>query len=83
MWRHPSTGQYGRDCRNDDDPIDDNGHGTHVAGTIGGAGNNGVGVVGVNWSVKIMALKFPSSSGSGSTSDAVECLYWARDNGAD
>ena len=39
------------------DPLDDNGHGTHVSGTIGAVGNNGIGVTGVNWHVKIMPLK--------------------------
>jgi subtilisin family serine protease len=51
--------------------IDDFGHGTHVAGTIGAVGNNNLGVAGMNWSVKMMAFKFLNSSGSGSTSDAV------------
>jgi serine protease len=67
---------------NSGNPFDDNGHGTHVAGTIGAIGNNGVGVAGVNWGVKIMALKFLSASGSGSTSDAVEALNYAVANGA-
>ncbi|MGB9081028.1 MAG: S8 family serine peptidase [Desulfuromonadaceae bacterium] len=60
------------------DPKDDNGHGTHVAGTIGAVGNNGVGVAGVNWSVKIMACKFLNARGSGYTTDAVECLNYFR-----
>jgi len=42
----------------DNNPMDDHGHGTHVAGTIGAAGNNAVGVVGVNWNVRIMPVKF-------------------------
>jgi subtilisin family serine protease len=67
---------------NTGDPNDDNGHGTHVAGTIGAVGNNGVGVVGVSWQVRIMALKFLSSSGSGSTSDAIKCIDYARAKGA-
>jgi len=57
---------------NDSNPIDDNPstsrHGTHTAGTIGAAGNNGVGVVGVNWNVKILPLKIYSSTGSGTNS---------------
>lgn len=57
-------------------PLDDHGHGTHCAGTIGGAGNNSIGVVGVNWQVSMMALKFLSSSGSGSTADAIETLNY-------
>jgi subtilisin family serine protease len=49
---------YGWDFRyNDSDPMDENGHGTHTAGTIGAVGNNGLGVVGVNWNVKVMAIK--------------------------
>jgi subtilisin family serine protease len=63
---------------NDNDPFDDNGHGTHVAGTIGAAGNNGVGVVGVNWKVKIMPLKFLSASGSGSLAAAVDAIEYAN-----
>lgn len=59
------------------DPKDDHYHGTHVAGTIGAEGNNGVGVAGVAWHTKLMALKFLSSSGSGSTSDAIKVLLYA------
>jgi len=53
--------------RNTNDPMDDQGHGTHVAGTIGAVGDNGVGVAGVNWNVRIMAVKFLDSSGSGTS----------------
>ncbi len=74
---------YGYDFYNyDSDPFDDHAHGTHVSGTIGGVGNNNVGVVGVNWNVKIMAAKFLSSGGSGYISDAVEATYYAVNNGA-
>jgi subtilisin family serine protease len=59
------------------DPMDDNGHGTHVSGTIGAVGNNGVGVAGVNWKVQIMGLKFLGASGSGSLSGAVVALNYA------
>jgi subtilisin family serine protease len=58
------------------DPMDDHSHGTHVAGTIGAAGNNGVGVVGVNWNVRLMACKFLDADGFGSTSGAVACLQY-------
>ncbi|MFN8389310.1 MAG: S8 family serine peptidase [Bdellovibrionota bacterium] len=58
-------------------PLDDNGHGTHCSGTIGGAGNNSRGVAGVNWNVKIMGLKFLDSTGSGSTNDAVSAIEYA------
>ena len=68
----------GWDVRNEDnDPMDDQGHGSHVSGTIGAVGNNGVGVVGVCWNVKIVPLKFLSASGSGTTADAVEAVIYA------
>ncbi|PYM93048.1 MAG: peptidase S8 [Candidatus Rokuibacteriota bacterium] len=65
-------------ANNDSDPMDDHGHGTHVSGTIGAVGNNGVGVVGVNWTVRIMACKFLNASGSGTTSDAIDCLEYVK-----
>lgn len=63
-------------------PMDDNGHGTHVAGTIAGVGNNGRGVVGVAWRAQIMALKFMDADGYGYTSDGVLAIDYARANGA-
>ncbi|OHB69193.1 MAG: hypothetical protein A2V70_02155 [Planctomycetes bacterium RBG_13_63_9] len=57
--------------------MDDHSHGTHCAGTIAGVGNDGYGVAGVNWSSSVMALKFLSSSGSGSLSDAVRAVNYA------
>ncbi|HXV13377.1 MAG TPA: S8 family peptidase, partial [Candidatus Krumholzibacteria bacterium] len=62
---------------NDNNPMDDHGHGTHVSGTIGALGNNGVGVVGVSWSVRIMGLKFLDAGGFGSTSDAILAVEYA------
>ncbi len=60
---------YGYDFRyNDPDPMDENGHGTHTAGTIGAVGNNALGVVGVNWNVKIMAIKIYSAAANDTTS---------------
>ena len=64
------------------DPLDDAGHGTHVAGTVGAVGNNGKGVVGVAWNVRIMALKFLDYSGSGYTSDGIKCIDYAIAKGA-
>lgn len=73
---------HGADCANNDgDPMDDNSHGTHVAGTIGAAAN-GTGVVGVAPNVRIMALKVLGADNWGYYSDAIECLYYAIDNGA-
>ena len=70
---------YGWDFYNDDntvfDPADGDDHGTHVSGTIGAEGDNGVGVVGVNWQVNIMVLKFLGPFG-GSNADAIEALEY-------
>ena len=67
---------HGWDFQNEDnDPMDDHGHGTHVAGTIAAVGNNGVGVAGVAWNVTIMPLKIMSSSGT--SFDAIQALNYA------
>ncbi|MFZ4576014.1 MAG: S8 family serine peptidase [Phycisphaerales bacterium] len=66
---------------NDNNPIDDNGHGTHTAGTFGGVGNNGVGVTGVSWQCKIMALKFLGASGSGATTGAISAVQYLTQKG--
>ena len=64
------------------DPMDDNGHGTHVAGTIGAQANGGGEVVGVAWDVKLIALKFLGHDGRGNTSDAIACIDYAIAKGA-
>lgn len=90
MWRNPREVPYnGVDddqngyiddvhginaITNTGDPLDDNGHGTHVAGIIGAVGNNARGVVGVNWRVKLVAVKFISSTGSGSLANAIKSV---------
>ena len=56
------------------DPMDDNAHGTHVAGIIGAVGDNGVGVVGVNWNVRLMPCKMFDADGHGSLVAAIACL---------
>lgn len=56
------------------DPMDDNGHGTHVSGTIGAIGNNGVGVAGINWQVQILPCKFLDSTGAGDIEGAIACI---------
>ncbi len=55
-------------------PMDDNGHSTHCSGTIGAVGNNGQGVAGVNWNVRLMGTKFLNSGGSGSNANAITCI---------
>lgn len=74
---------HGYDFVNDDgEPMDDNVHGTHVAGILGAVGNNAIGVSGVAWQAKIMALKFLNAGAGGSTSDAIPAIEYALANGA-
>ena len=60
--------------RNTCNPLDDNDHGTHVSGTIGAVGNNGVGVTGVNWTASVMGAKFLDRNGSGTTAGAINAI---------
>ncbi len=62
--------------KNSGDPMDDNGHGTHVAGIIGAEGDNEIGIAGINWHVKIMPLKFMSAGGYGTTRDAIKAINY-------
>ncbi|MFL5815821.1 MAG: S8 family peptidase [Bdellovibrionia bacterium] len=87
MWRNPKPTDkqdvVGFDfVHNDGLPYDDNRHGTHTAGTVGAVGGNGVGVSGVAQRVSIMALKFLSGEGSGTTADAVRAIDYAVGHGA-
>ena len=76
---------YVDDCRgwdffgDDNKPLDGNGHGTHVAGTIGAEGNNSLGVAGVCWQAKIVPIRV-LGPGGGATSDIVEAIYYANAN---
>ena len=73
---------YGWDCvGNDNDPMDDNGHGTHVAGIIA-AENNKIGGIGVAYGCKVMVLKAGNSSGYFNNSDIAEAIQYAYMNGA-
>ena len=92
MWRNPAETPgngvdddgngyvddvYGIDTVNrDSDPMDDNGHGTHVAGTIAATGNNGIGIVGVNAQARVLACKFLDETGTGSDADAIACFNY-------
>jgi len=75
------TSLLGHDfVNNDTDPMDDNGHGTHVAGTVA-AEDNGEGVVGVAPEASLYALKVLDSGGRGDFSDVIAALQWCVDNG--
>ena len=67
---------------NDNDPMDYNNHGTHVAGTIAAVGNNNLGVTGVCWTAKIMPIRGLDAAGSGLTSNLILAIQYANDNGA-
>jgi len=68
--------------RDNGNPSDDAGHGTHVAGILGAVGNNGLGISGVAWKVQLMPLRFLDRFGEGATSDAIQCITYAIAHGA-
>jgi subtilisin family serine protease/subtilisin-like proprotein convertase family protein len=83
LWTDPATGAHGEDfISNTTNPQDTDGHGTFVAGIIGAVGDNGVGVAGVEWHTRIMALRFMASDGGGYTSDAARAIDYAVAHGA-
>jgi subtilisin family serine protease len=65
------------------DVQDENNHGSHLAGIIGAVGNNGIGVAGINWRVRLMPLKFTDAHGNGSSAAAVEAIDYAIVHQAD
>ena len=67
----------------DDEPHDEHGHGTHVAGTIAQTTNNSYGVAGIAPGAAIMPIRVLDASGRGRTADIAESIRWAADNGAD
>jgi subtilisin family serine protease len=64
------------------DPMDDSGHGTHVAGIIGASGDNHRGTAGVSWKVRLMAVKFLDANGDGNTAGAANAIDYAVASGA-
>ncbi len=70
---------YGYDFfSNDGDPLDENGHGTHTAGTIGAVGNNAKGVTGVSWNVSIMSVKIYDAAGNSTSSILINAYNYVR-----
>lgn len=91
MWDESGvgTGPFGRDYittagdpNSSTNPMDRNGHGTHVAGAIGARGNNGLGMTGVCWKVKIMGMRALDQYGSGSLADVALAIRGSVDLGA-
>ncbi len=92
MWRNPNETAgnsidddnngfvddvYGYDfINNDSDPQDDNSHGSHCAGTIGGTGNNALGVAGVSWNVRLMALKTHQANGNSTAAAVISAFQY-------
>lgn len=73
----------GRDFVNKDKhPNDDNGHGTHIAGTVAQSTNNSVGVAGVAFDACLMPVKVMNSLGTGNYDNVADGIYYATDNGA-
>jgi subtilisin family serine protease len=88
IWRNPSptfgdvNGARFINGSQNGNPADDNGHGTHVAGTIGAVGDNGIAIAGIAWRVQIMPIKVFPATGSGSSSDIVRGINYAVTHGA-
>lgn len=66
----------------DSDPMDDHSHGTHVAGIIGASGNNKIGVTGVCWKIRLMAVKAFDENGDGDLAGIIAAIHYAVNNGA-
>lgn len=85
MWASAAYPNHGANFTGEgaaNDPMDLNGHGTHVAGIIGAVGNNNIGTSGVCWKATIMAVRVMDSSGSGTSAMVSQGLDFAVANGA-
>ncbi|MCC5841825.1 MAG: S8 family serine peptidase [Opitutales bacterium] len=68
---------------NNNNPMDEHRHGTHVAGTIAAVGNNGIGIAGVAWQTRIMPLRFLGASGGGTVAGGINAIRYATMMGVD
>ena len=83
IWADPATGTHGYDAiTGTSDPMDENDHGTHCAGTIGAVANNGIGGSGVAWNATIMPVRWIDANGAGKLSDEIGAIGWASQHGA-
>jgi len=81
MWVNPYDGGHGFNAfTGTNDPADNDGHGTMVAGILGAVGNNGTGITGVAWQIQLMACKC-LNGGTGSDSTVLACIDYAMTNG--
>ena len=69
-------------CDDDSDPMDSNGHGTHVAGTIAAMGNNSAGIIGLSWKTTIMPLRAGNAAGVLYAAEVIAAVNYAVQNGA-
>ena len=87
VWSNPggvggcAAGTHGynvlaKSCNPLDQDTTYGGHGTHVAGIMGAVGNNGTGVVGMNWQTSILPVKWMNNASSGGTAELIEALQW-------
>jgi subtilisin family serine protease len=67
---------------NDQDPSDDNGHGTAVAGVVAASSDNGIGIAGYCWACRLMPVKVLGADGTGFASGLAQGIVWATDHGA-
>jgi subtilisin family serine protease len=83
LWVNPVDGGHGFNAfTGTNDPNDDFGHGTMIAGVLGAVGNNGKGMTGVAWVAQMMACKCLDASGNGSDSTVLACIEYVQTNGA-
>lgn len=74
---NPTTGRCTTPKGQDNDPMDDNDHGTHVSGIIGASGNNATDISGIMWNVRLMPLKILNADGEGSVADEISAIDYA------